>query len=72
MICAKHRNTSPLRLAHINKADDVRAQICTFIGLLLADVDAGEAVLNDTPSVVRWPVLEETYEDRNDYYRVVL
>ncbi|MEX3773012.1 hypothetical protein [Pseudomonas sp. MYb118] len=64
--------TFSLPLAHINKADDVREQICTFISLLLADVDAGEAALEDAPSVVRWSVLEETYEDRNDYYRVVL
>lgn len=64
--------TFSLRLARIDKPEEVRKQICTFISLLLADVDAGEAALNDTPSVVRWTVLEETHEDRNDYYRVVL
>lgn len=59
--------TYSLRLAEINSLDDVRSQICALVRTLLADVDKGEAALDDASSVVRWLAIE----DMPDYYRVV-
>lgn len=64
---AADRWTYSLRLAEINSLDDVRSQICALVKALLADVDKGEASLDDASSVVCWSALE----DMPDYYRVV-
>lgn len=64
---AADRWTYSLRLAEINTLDDIRNQICALIRTLLANVDEGEAALDDVSSVVRWLALE----DMPDHYRVV-
>lgn len=64
---APDRWTYGLRLAEINGLDDIRKLICEPVQQLLADVDAGEAALDQLTGVVTYSGVDEM----PDYYRVV-
>ncbi|CAI3806622.1 hypothetical protein GLGCALEP_04106 [Pseudomonas sp. MM221] len=59
--------TYTLPLAAINNLDDIRSLICKPISVLLANVDEGEAVLDEMQSAIRWSVTD----GMGGFYRVV-
>jgi hypothetical protein len=61
------RWTFTVRLADLNTLNDVRTLICDPLNQVLADVDQGEAALENIHNVVRYRAVDEV----PDYYRVV-
>lgn len=50
--------TYSLPLAALNNLDDIRSQVCAPVRMLLANVDDGEAALDEVPNAVRWSVID--------------
>jgi len=64
---AADRWTFGIRLAELNELTDIRNVICDPLRTLLADVNVGEAALDQLEAVVTYSTVTEV----PDYYRVI-